>query len=208
MRWVHPEGFSTAIVLSEIGAADPLVRFTPVRQSVVYPRIISCLLWPHWVFRPLPQDTSGWGRPTTGWSDLDVYRMVAKRSTASPYCLLSLYAQPATAYFGDSGNFLNCLPLGLPTNAQFLQQPWSGPSNKLPAAQLHWTQPHFRASLLWLSCKIDIPQLFSFICLIDGILPGDWKLNNEDTMAEVRPEGQIWMQIRDWDFRWKGKSLF
>lgn len=101
--------------------------------------------------------------------------LVCRRGTEwsfdSPHCLLSSQPQPVTTPFGDCGKFFDGLPLGLPSDANFLQRPWSRIGNKAPVANFHWTHHHAPASFLRLSCQGGIVQLFPFLCFTDGIFP-------------------------------------
>lgn len=61
-------------------------------------------------------------------------------------------------------------------------------ASKPPASHLHRTRFYDPASLLCFSYQVGIVQSIPFECLINGVLPRDHKLKDEDTVTEVGPE--------------------
>lgn len=130
------------------------------------------------------------------------YPFSAKWSFSLPCCLLSCEPQPATALLGDCGKFFDGLPLGLPSDANFLQQPCCGTGNRASAAHLHWMHLHPSPLFLCFSCQVGIAQLFPFVCLIDCIFPRDCQLNDKErtkswhSFVKAISEGKVSLLFR------------
>lgn len=121
--------------------------------------IFSCVPQLHWVFQPFitghPQSKQAHHRLLRPWSLLHGGVHLAPQP------------QSVTALF-DCGEFVNGLPLGFPSDANFLQEPCGGTGDEALAAHPHWTHLYPPALVRYFSCQVGIAQPFLFICLING----------------------------------------
>lgn len=115
---------------------------------------ISCVPPPHWVYavffyHKTPSDEAG--QPQAD----QTCRVLTNWSFGGPQCLLSFQSQPVTASPGSS-KFLNCFPVGLASDAYFLQQTYGGTSYKAISTGRTTFQPCFSAS----SANVAYPGFF------------------------------------------------